>query len=505
MLRWYIGFIRGVSVNKTGKTGVVLTTSAFISFILFELTRLTGVSNNAYAGLVSYLALPTVFVIGLLLVAVAWWQEKKRSGLSTRDLIEQHFNKEQTSGSFLGSGVVKTVAIFTLANVVFLTLAGSRMLSFMDEPYFCGNACHSVMHPEWITYQDSPHARVACVECHVGEGVDALIDSKLNGMWQMISVTFNLYERPIPTPVHQLRPARETCEKCHWPSKFYGSRIDRIVRYANDSAATPAFTTLSLKVDTGTTAAKGGIHWHIAEENEIRYSSVNDEREQMIWVDVRQDDGSFKRYHNTRLTTTTSSPDDARVLDCVDCHNRATHIYEDPEHAVDERLTVGLLPEELPFIKREAVSAITNGYADSVAAMAGIENHLYGFYRRNYPDMLTGRVDLIDSAVSVLRNVYRRNVHHRMNVHWNPYPNFLSHDGCFRCHNQNLVADDGQAIAHDCTMCHSLIAYDSDSPFAFLQPVDTADPSAAMHRYLQAEFMSADLAPAHDTTDIGIK
>ena len=109
------------------------------------------------------------------------------------------------------------------------------MLQFMDEPEFCGTACHSVMNPEWVTYQQSPHARVKCVECHVGEGVGALIDSKLNGMWQMVSVTFDLLERPIPTPVHQLRPARETCEKCHWPDKFYGSRLKTVARYARDA------------------------------------------------------------------------------------------------------------------------------------------------------------------------------------------------------------------------------------------------------------------------------
>ncbi len=492
MLRWYVGFIRSVSVDRIGKAGVIITTSAFISFILFELTRVSGINNNAYAGLVSYLALPVIFVIGLILIAIAWWWELRRSRLSARELIDKQFDKEKTSAGFLGSGVVKTVGLLTLANVVFLTLAGSRMLTFMDEPHFCGTACHSVMHPEWITYQESPHARVACVECHVGEGVDALIDSKLNGMWQMISVTFNLYERPIPTPVHQLRPARETCEKCHWPSKFYGSRIDQLVHYGNDSTATPAFTTLSLKIDTGTTAGKGGIHWHIAEENEVRYTSVRDQRETIIWAEARQSDGSFKRFYNQRLSGS-HEEELPRVMDCVDCHNRATHIYERPEDAVDKRLVVGLLPEELPYIKREAVTALTIGYTDSAAAMEGIENQLYGFYRREFPNLLTGNTVLIDSAIEILRDVYRRNIHHRMNVTWNAYPSFIGHDGCFRCHNQNLIGDDGSRIDHDCTLCHSIAAYDSEIPFQFLLAPDTADPSYFMHEYLRNEFFNVEV------------
>jgi len=489
--KWYVGFIRGVSVDGLGKTGVVLTTSAFVSFVIFEFTMLTGISSNAYAGLVSYLALPALFVVGLVLIFWAWMRQKRTTGLSTRELIERQFEQSATRMSFLGSRVMRTVMMFTLANVFFLSLASSRMLSFMDEPEFCGTACHSVMHPEWATYQDSPHARVACVDCHVGEGVDALVDSKLNGMWQMVSVTFGLYEQPIPTPVHQLRPARETCEKCHWPTKFYGSRVEQYVRYADDSVSTPSYTTLSLKVDTGKAATGGGIHWHVAEANEVRYASVDDKREEMIWVEARQADGSFIRYENQRLFHEHGDSEDIRSVDCVDCHNRATHVYEDPKLAVDERLLLGLLPGEIPFIKREAVTALTGSYADSVAAMVGIENQLIGFYRVNYPGVLVRQAELLDSAVNVLRDVYRRNVHHSMNVTWGAYPDFRGHDGCFRCHNENMLAEDGTPISHDCTMCHSIAAYDSETPFEFLLPPDTSSPTATMHQFLRKEYFES--------------
>lgn len=187
----YIRFIRGVSVNRIGRIGVILATSSFVTFIFLELARLSGVLANAYIGLITYLLLPVVFVVGLILIPIAWRQRRRQTGKSTRELLRDRFGATELEGGRFGSRLVLSIAILTLVNVLFMIAASSRMLVFMDKPKFCGTACHSVMNPEWVTYQQSPHARVKCVECHVGEGVDALIDSKLNGTWQMISVTFD--------------------------------------------------------------------------------------------------------------------------------------------------------------------------------------------------------------------------------------------------------------------------------------------------------------------------
>lgn len=495
MFQKYLRFVRGVAVNRIGLLGVVLTTSSFITFVMLELTRLAGVLTNAYIGLVTYLLFPALFVIGLILIPIGWRQRKKQTGLSTRQLLSEQFEPEDTRGGLFGSRVVMTIGIFTLANVIFLGAASSRMMGFMDEPVFCGTACHSVMNPEWVTYQDSPHARVKCVECHVGEGVGALVDSKLNGTWQMISVTFDLLERPIPTPVHQLRPARETCEKCHWPDKFYGSRLTTLVRYGMDSLSTPRYTTLNLKVDAGRADERSGIHWHIAEQNEVRYVSVDDKREEMVWVDVRQPDGSFKRYRNTALIDPASAntATEPRTLDCIDCHNRATHIYEMPDHALNKRMRLGRLERTLPFVKREGLAAIRTNYRDSATAYEGIANHMYGFYRRQYPSVFAHQSAAIDRAIDELRSVYFRNIHHGMNITWGAYQSHIGHrgnnDGCFRCHSPNMVSDDGDPVRSDCTMCHSILAFEGQTPFEYLNPPDTADAEHAMHRYLQEEFL----------------
>ncbi|MBN2710212.1 MAG: NapC/NirT family cytochrome c [Calditrichaceae bacterium] len=488
----YVRFIKNISINAYGKAGVILTTSSFLVFLVFELARMTGILTNAYIGLITYLLFPLMFVIGLILIPIGWYKRLKSTGKTTRQLLQQQFDDNELKESFFGSKLSLKIGLLTLVNILFLLFASTQMLSFMDEPYFCGTACHSVMNPEWVTYQQSPHARVKCVECHVGEGTDALIASKLNGMWQMISITFNLYERPIPTPVHQLRPARETCEKCHWPDKFYGDRLRKIVRYQHDEKNTPVYSTLLLKIDSGKKGEKAGIHWHVAAENEVRYVSVNDKREEMIWVEVRQADQTYKRYfNNTLLEAEKIETSDPRILDCMDCHNRATHIYQDPEKAIDERIQAGFISAGLPFIKREGLRAISINYNDQNTGLIGIATHINNFYRRNSPLISTSQMPEIDRAIYELQQIYQRNIHPHMNISWGSYASFIGHDhnsGCFRCHNNHMISNDGEYISYDCTTCHSILAMEEMQPLKYLEPVEEKTRGAEMHRYLQEEF-----------------
>lgn len=504
MWQKYLNFIRGLSVNPIGKAGVVLTTTSVICFLLFEALRLLGVLTNAYMGLITYLAFPVLFVGGLILIPIGWRKLRRDTGKSTRELLDHRFDDTSLAARATGSRLFITIGLFTLLNVVIFSVASVRMLAFMDEPVFCGTACHSVMNPEWVVYQESPHASVACVECHVGEGVDALVASKLNGMRQMVLAMFNTYSRPIPTPVHQLRPARETCETCHWPEKFIGNRIKDMVKYQSDSASTPRYTTLVMKIDAHSDGGKGGIHWHVDPANEVRYVSVKDQREEMVWVEVRQPDGSFRRYENTRLGGVAVGEVAVRTMDCVDCHNRVTHIYEDPARAVDERLRTGRLDRSLPFIKREAVAALRNRYPDKAAGLRGIANHLEGFYRRNYPKLSGTRMAAIDAAVATVQAIYERNIFPTMNLGWNPYPDHRGHRadmGCFRCHNTAMRDEFGAHISNDCTTCHSILAEDAAHPFTNLLPVDESDPAREMHRYLQREFLNSFLENGHTPAD----
>ena len=494
-------FLRGVSTNWVGTLGVTLTTATFLLFVFFELLQVMGILSNAYVGLISYLALPALFVLGLILMPIGWWQFRRTTGKTTDDLLRERFPEEMVRPKRLGSSIVATIAVLTVVNILFLGIGGARMLHFMDTAEFCGTACHGVMEPEWTAYQNSPHAHVECVACHVGEGTGALIDAKLNGLWQIISVTFDLYERPIPTPVHQLRPARETCEKCHWPDKFYGDRIKSITRYALDEASTLRHTTLALKVGSGTGEETGTIHWHVATANEVRYQAANEQRTRMSWVEVKRGD-SFHRYTNRRLEqAVTAAPQagenaDIRTMDCVDCHNRATHIYLDPEQAVDQALAAGRIDRSMPFAKKAALGALQGTFGDKDAALAAIDNSVRGFYLRDLGNGSLAASPAADEMIAELQAIYGNNVFPHMNVTWNTYASHLGHDndgGCFRCHNPDMVDQAGRTIAYDCTLCHSILAMDSRREFQFLLPLDEQDPDREMHRYLQEEFLGEPL------------
>jgi NapC/NirT cytochrome c family, N-terminal region len=493
----YQAFIRGMSVNGFSKAGIVLVTSSVILFSIFEVLQLMGFIANAYMGLISYVGFPFIFLVGLFLIPIGWLVYSRSKKKSIKQLFREKFNEDDLKGSEFGTKLFRTITIFTIINVIIIGAASGRMLHYMDSAHFCGTACHSVMNPEWTTYQQSPHARVQCVECHVGEGVGALIDAKINGMWQMVSASFNLYERPIPTPVSNLRPARETCEKCHWPEKFLGNRVVNKVHYGFDEASTPKYTTLMMKVGSGGHGVEAsGSHWHVDETNEVRYASIDDEREEMIWVEVVQEDGSYKRYSNSKISEDHSGEKNVRSMDCVDCHNRATHIYEEPDIAIDERMRIGLVSNELPFVKNTIHSAITSSYPSRKVGAIAIDQYIRNFYHRKYPEISLTNSTEIDKAVSVAVSIYERNIHPGMNISWGSYPSHLGHrdsEGCFRCHNPNMQDEEGLSISMDCTLCHSILAIDEDEPFKYIKVVDSdsLDSQSEMHRYFQQEFMES--------------
>jgi len=496
MLRRFQLFVRGLSVTVVGTAGVVLTTSSFVVLLFMLLLQAVGLLTNSYAGLLTFLLLPGLFLLGLVLIPIGWYRFRKLSGRNITDLLEDRFPDEMVRSGPLGSGVLGMIALLTVVNLVFLGLGGASILHHMDSPEFCGTTCHQVMNPEWVTYQTSPHAHVKCVECHVGEGFEALVDAKLNGLRQVWLVTTGGYRRPIPTPVHDLRPARETCEKCHWPDKFYGERIKRITRYALDEASTPRRTTLALKVGAGGQA--GTIHWHVSADNEVRYVATDDERMQMAWVEVKRD-GEWHRFTNRGALLPAPAPGaEPRTMDCVDCHNRATHIYRQPDDVVDRLIDGGEIDRAIPYAKAVGLAALTADSSGTGSAHAAIRDEVLGHYRRERPEVLARFSVELDGMVAALQAAHDRNIHPHMQIDWSTYPSHLGHRdgraGCFRCHNREMVDEDGEAIPADCTLCHSMLSYESPGAFEFLAEPATAeakDPNRALHTYLRDEFLQS--------------
>jgi hypothetical protein len=307
---------------------------------------------------------------------------------------------------------------------------------------------------------------VTCAECHIGPGADWFVKSKLDGAWQMVAVAFDLYPRPVPTPLHNLRPARETCEQCHWPTKHVGDKLRVITHYDEDEQNTELTTALLLKVGGETGEGSHGIHWHVDRGVNLRYRS-DETREEVYEIELVHNGDEVKRY------SIRNAPEDEGVwrdMDCVDCHNRPTHVYESPGPAIDNAISDGLIDRSLPFVKREALRIVQEKYESHEAAREGLAAELRAFYAENYPDLAAEKADLIESAGVALGDIYSVNNFPQMEVWWDTYPNHIGHeqsDGCFRCHKRSMRTEDREQVSNDCETCHMILAEEEESPQIF--------------------------------------
>jgi hypothetical protein len=484
--------------HPIGLFGVVLTTlSGFLMLILMGMSTV-GVRGNPYLGIVTFLILPGGFLLGLVLMPISRWRQKKHPDLTAPfEFPVLDLNVPRIRNRF-----VLFLAV-TIVNLVILAVAAAGAIDFMDSVEFCGKTCHAVMQPELTAHQNSPHARVRCVDCHIGPGAGWFVRSKLSGTRQVFATIFHSYPTPIPTPVENLRPARETCEQCHWPTKFHGTRLLVRRHFQEDEANTEVQTVLALKIGGGVipstiavandpkdaagtegaavTARPGvtsaersllpdaaGIHWHVA--TRVEYLS-DPKREKISLVRVHRPDGTVKEYRRPgaeeALRDSAGGGELLRTMDCVDCHNRPAHIYKPAVRALEEAMADGHISTRLPFIRREALAAIQKDYPTSEAAQAGIADHLRGFYEREYPALDAEQANLLPASIQGVQGVYARNVFPAMRVAWNTYPNHIGHEaspGCFRCHDEELATSEGETISQDCGLCHSLLAVEEENP-----------------------------------------
>ncbi len=454
--------------NAATLLGVILTTSAgitLIGFWAFEIVR--GGPIHPYTGIIYFLILPVVFVIGLVLMPLgALW---RRSRLRVQGLVPETYPKIDLRDPLLRRAAVLVTAA-TFLNIAILGTATYRGVQYMDSAQFCGATCHSVMAPQFAAYHDSPHSRVSCVGCHIGPGAPWFVRSKLSGARQVFAVVLKTYSRPIPSPVQELRPARETCEQCHWPQKFEGDRFWVRTKYSADEANTPLTTVLVLKVGGRTWQGSSGIHGkHLDAAERIRYVSTDGRRQFIPRISYLDDSGKTVEYASdeVKMTPEQLARGEHRRMDCMDCHNRPTHAFQLPERAVDQTLAEGRIPPRLPYIKKKAVEALRTEYPDREIAVQRIAAALTDFYRTRYPDTYRTERASIEAAIEQVQAIYRRNVFPEMKVGWGTYPNNLGHEdspGCFRCHDGKHASASGRVITQDCDACHTMLAMEEAKP-----------------------------------------
>jgi len=459
-------FLIAVTRNPLSLAGTAITTASALVFLGLFAVDLTSHYENPYMGIVAYMILPAIFVVGLVLIPIGVAREK-RLARAAKERGESYWAFPIIDLNVVRTRkVMLTFLLLTLANLVILSTATYRAVEYMDSTQFCGTTCHTVMKPEHTAYSRSPHARVKCVECHIGPGANWFVRSKLSGAWQVVAVTFDLYPRPISTPIHNLRPARDTCEQCHWPSKFVGDRLDVRTRFQEDETNTETKTVLVLRVGGIQGREAHGIHWHVDPSQTIRYRS-NPARDEIYDVELTQPDGTVKLYRNGSGEPPADGEAAWRTMDCVDCHNRPTHIYRSPREELDTALLDGRIDRDLPYVRREGARLLKQEYASQAEARQSIAEGLRAFYSASYPDLSTSAAPRIERAAEAIGNIYGWNVFPEMKVNWDTYPNHLGHEnapGCFRCHNDTHQTAEGDVISQDCDTCHTLLAMEEENP-----------------------------------------
>lgn len=454
--------------NRITLAGAVLTTSAGVTLVWFWLyDMLRGGHRHPYAGLVFFLVLPAIFLAGLVLmplgvVATRW--RMRRAGA-----LPPEYPPLDLKSKTLQRAAALT-AFATCLNVVILGVSSYRGVEYMDSSQFCGQACHSVMAPEFAAYVDSPHARVPCVDCHIGPGASWFVQSKLSGTRQLFAVAFKTYSRPIPSPVHALRPARETCEQCHWPTKFHGDKMDVRTKYDEDEKNTPLTTVLVLRIGGQRATGSVGIHGrHLDAGSRISYVAIDAKREVIPRVTYRDEKGETVVYESTEIKTTPEqlAKGETRFMDCVDCHNRPTHAFELPHRAVDKAMGAGLISPTLPFAKKTALALLKAEYPDQETAASKIAAGWASYYQTSQPEAYKAHRGQVENASNALVAIYKRNVFPSMKLGWGSHPNHIGHEdflGCFRCHDGNHKSADGRVISAECDSCHAVLAQDEADP-----------------------------------------
>lgn len=436
--------------NRVAALGIALATASGAMFLLLIGLELVGLLRSPYAGILVFVLVPALFLLGLVLIPVGLWQERRRAGPL---LPKIDFNLPDMRRALL------FIAVVTVANVVLLSIASYGAVEYSESQQFCGQACH-VMTPQFVAHQSGSHARVPCVTCHIEPGAQGFLKAKLNGTRQLALMATGRYPTPIPSPpVNSAPNVHTSCEQCHWPDRFIGDVVRVVSEYADDEKNTETKTTLRLHVG-GPISGTGngvGIHWHMNRGNRVEYIALDPKLEQIPYVRMSTRDGQVTEYFAEGVTERDLTGKAARQMECTDCHNRPAHRFgSTPERSVDAVLGAGQMSAGLPFVRREAVRALKGEYPSQAAAITTIDKTMRAALQ---PRMGPASAEALQQAIAVTQNIYRMNVFPEMKVGWGTYSNQIGHttsQGCFRCHDGTHKTRDGKVLDQECDSCHSV-------------------------------------------------
>jgi hypothetical protein len=449
--------------NPITFTGAAIALVSFGLILFLMLLEALSTSQKPYMGIIVYVILPAFLIVGLILIAVGMIRRSRRlkSGKDKEFKFPKiDFNDKKNRTAF------SVFFVGTILLLFFSAFGSFKAYEYTDSDEFCGKLCHSVMDPEFTAYQVSPHARVGCVKCHIGPGAGWFVRYKLSGAYQVYATIFNKYPRPIPTPISNLRPAKETCEQCHWPQFFYSRKEVKNTHYLSDESNTSFSLNMLLKIGGGSeeTGITSGIHyWHMDIVNKITYIASDSSRQTIPWVRSESKDGNVTVYKSKdfHFKNDTVPNGFVRTMDCIDCHNRPTHIYHNPYDAVNKMMAIGNIDTALSYIKSVSVEALEKTYTTKNVGLDSIKIFIENFYKTRHPEIFKNKSNSIEKSIAALKNIYEKNYFPGMKVNWKEYPDNIGHmyfPGCFRCHDGNHFSEDGKVIPKDCNTCHLILS-----------------------------------------------
>ncbi len=491
--------------NIPSFVGTIIAGMSLFMIVLFSSIGYLYEDTSTYLGLFVFIILPVFLIMGLIIIPIGMLIEVKHRKKRELEYVKKGWPIIDLNVTRYRNAIL----IFSVGTIIlfFISAIGSyEAFHYTESNEFCGTTCHTVMNPEYTAYQNSPHAKVGCVDCHVGTGADWYVRSKLSGLHQVYAVLTDDFERPIGTPIRDLRPARETCEECHWPEKFYAQQLRQTQHYIADSVNSEWSINLKMKIGPQHSAMglSEGIHRHINPEVKIEYIPKRDNRKDIPWV----------KYTNLKTGETTIYEDEenaldeekmatavTRTMDCMDCHNRPSHHYYTPQEFIDHALVAGNIPKDLPFIKKVAMDLFKDPYETTDSALTNIRNYTMDYYKTNLPDVYAARQADIEKAIVGMTAEFSQNIFPEMKVNWDEYESHIGHktyNGCFRCHDDNHKSTDGKVISKDCNLCHTIVAQGKpgqemftsvNEALDFVHPVELEDGwqeelCTECHRYL---------------------
>src|SRR5262245_46967185 len=454
--------------NPLSIFGAALTTSSAIILIatwLFEPLGLEGV--GPYGGIVLLVALPALFVLGLLLIPLGLILRRRK--LHREGVLPSEYPRID-----LGSAGVRRalllILLVTLVNLLILTVSMAQGREYMESNAFCGETCHSVMHPEARAFRESPHSGSQCVACHVGPGARGFLKAKLQGVHQLKAVAAKSYPRPIQADPDKLVPSDQSCVRCHNPQRFRGDALRVFTTYNTDQTNTPAVSVLLVHLGgTDPAGTPSGIHGFHA-GGRVSYLEI-DGIDEIPRVKASLRNGTTEEYvlSESKATREQIEKGKWRVLDCSDCHNRIGHDFPTAEEGVDRALAQGRISRSLPYIRARAVEALASfsGPEAGAPSEGRMGEALAAAYKKSGQDPPAADRDETKAAIAEMQRIAENSLFPELNVGWGTYPRHMGHadgKGCFRCHDEMHATASGKAIRQDCELCHKVLAAGESNP-----------------------------------------